>query len=100
MDLNCFKSCFFKKRLLRKSSNIPEPGNIRPSCGEDGVREIRPHTLADGFKPGSLRRQVQTANAGKQAQVGQCSVDFVGHLLILGVRKPALLQAGFRVSFI
>ena len=68
---NCFKSCFFKKRLLRKSSTIPEPGNIRPSCGEDGVRKIRPLTLADGFKPGSLRRQVQTANAGKQAHMGQ-----------------------------
>ena len=64
------------------------------------MRKIRPLALADGFKPGSLRRQVQTANAGKQAQVGQCSVDLVGHLLILGVRKPALLQAGFRVSFI
>ena len=70
-DGNGFKSCFFKKRLLRKSSNIPEPGNIRPSCGEDGVRKIRPLTLADGFKPGSLRRQVQTANAGKQAHMGQ-----------------------------
>ena len=74
---NCFKSCFFKKRLLRKSSNIPEPGNIRPSCGEDGVRKIRPLTLADGFKPGSLRRQVQTANAGKQAHMGQLSCYFV-----------------------
>ena len=70
-DGNGFKSCFFKKRLLRKSSDIPEPGNIRPSCGEDGVRKIRPLTLADGFKPGSLRRQVQTANAGKQADMGE-----------------------------
>ena len=64
-------ACFFKKRLLRESSDIPEPGNIRPSCGEDGVRKIRPLTLADGFKPSSLRRQVQTANAGKQAHMGQ-----------------------------
>lgn len=69
-DGDGFKSCFFKKRLLCESSDIPEPGNIRPSCGEDGVREIRPLTLADGFKPGSLCRQVQTANAGKQAHMG------------------------------
>ena len=33
------------------------------------MRKIRPLTLADGFKPGSLRRQVQTANAGKQAHM-------------------------------
>lgn len=69
-DGDGFKSCFFKKRLLCESSDIPEPGNIRPSCGEDGVREIRPLTLADGFKPGSLCRQVQTTNAGKQAHMG------------------------------
>lgn len=67
---------------------------------QDGVRKVRPFALTDGFEPSGLRRQVQAAYAGKQAQVGQCSVDFVGHLLILGVRKPALLQAGFRVSFI
>lgn len=30
------------------------------------MRKIRPLTLADGFKPGSLRRQVQTANAGNR----------------------------------
>lgn len=67
---------------------------------QDGIGEIRPFALADGLEPGGLRRQVQAADPGEQAQVGQCSVDFVGHLLILGVRKPALLQAGFRVSFI
>ena len=76
-DGNGFKSCFFKKRLLRKSSNIPEPGNIRPSCGEDGVRKIRPLALADSFKPGSLRRQVQPADAGKQAHMGQLVFYFV-----------------------
>ena len=34
------------------------------------MQVCRPLTLADGFKPGSLCRQVQTANAGKQAHMG------------------------------
>lgn len=76
-DSKCFKSCFFKKRLLRKCSDIPEPGNIRPACGKDGVRKIRPLALTDGFKPGSLRCQVQTADAGKQAHMGQLICYFV-----------------------
>ena len=41
------------------------------------MRKIRPLTLADGFNPRSLRRQVQTANARKQAHMGQLICYFV-----------------------
>ena len=98
MTVTVSSPVFSKKRLLRKSSDIPEPRNIRPSCLQDGVRKIRPLALADGFEPGRLCRQVQTANAGKQAHMGQCSVDFVGHLLILGIRKAPLYSDAFRVD--
>lgn len=84
-----FKSCFFKKRLLCQCSNIPEPGNLWPVLLKDGIGEICPFALTDGLKTRCLRRQVQAADAGKQAHMGQCSVDFIGHLLILGIRKPA-----------
>ena len=71
-DGDGFKSCFLKKRLLRKSSNIPEPGHIRPAFFQYGVWEIRPLALADCLETCRLRRQVQTTNAGKQARMGQC----------------------------
>ena len=69
-DCDCFKSCCLKKRLLCKSTNIPEPGHIRPSIFQYGVWEICPLALADGLESCRLRCQVQTANAGKQAHVG------------------------------
>ncbi len=53
------------------------------------MRKIRPLTLADGFEPGRLRRQVQTANAGKQAHMGKFCFNLFVHLLLLGIRKPA-----------
>ena len=71
-DGNCLKSCSFKKRLLCKSSNIPEFRYIRPAIFQYGIREIRPLALADGLETCRLRRQVQTANAGKQAHMSQC----------------------------
>ena len=70
-DGDCFKSCFFKERLLRQSGNIPEPGDFRPMRLQDGIGEIRPLALTDGLEPGGLRRQVQAAYARKQAQMGQ-----------------------------
>ena len=68
---NGFKSSSFKERLLCKSSNIPEPWHIRPAFFQYGVREIRPLALADGLETCRLRRQVQAADAGEQADVGQ-----------------------------
>lgn len=62
---------------------------------QNGIGEIRPFALADRFEPSGLRRQVQAADTGKQAYMGQCNVDFVGHLLVLGIRKPAsFFEAG------
>jgi len=69
-DGDCFKSCFLKKRLLRKGSDIPEPGNIRPAFFQHGVWEVCPLTLANGLEARSLCRKVQTSNAGKQARMG------------------------------
>ena len=66
---NGFKSSSFKERLLRKRSNVPEPGHIGPPGFQDGIGKVRPFALADGFKPGGLRRQVQAADAGEQADV-------------------------------
>ena len=66
-DRDGFKSCFFKKCLLCQSRYIPEFRNVRPVFVQNGVGIIRPFTLADGFKAGSLRRQVQTADTGEQA---------------------------------
>lgn len=68
---NGFKSSSFKERLLRKRSNVPEPGHIGPPGFQDRIGKVRPFALADGFEPGGLRRQVQTADTGEQADVGQ-----------------------------
>lgn len=70
-DGDCFKSCFLKKRLLRKCGDVPELRHIRPVPLQDGIGIVRPFTLADGLEPGRLRRQVKTANAGEQAYMGQ-----------------------------
>ena len=70
-DGDCFKSCFLKKRLLRECGDVPELRHIRPVPLQDGIGVVRPFTLADGLEPGRLRRQVQTANAGEQAHMGQ-----------------------------
>ena len=69
-DSDGFKSCFLKKRLLRKSRDIPEPGYIRPAFFQYGEWEVCPFTLANGLEAGGLRRKIQTANAGKQAHMG------------------------------
>ena len=68
---NGFKSSSFKERLLRESSNVPEPGHIGPPGFQDRIGKVRPFALADGFKPGGFRRQIQTADAGEQADMGQ-----------------------------
>ena len=70
-DGDGFKSCFLKKRLLRKSSYVTEFGYIRPSFFQNSKWEIRPFALADGFKSCGLRRQIQSADTGKQAHMGQ-----------------------------
>ena len=70
-DGDCFKSCFLKKRLLRDCGDVPELRHIRPMLLQDGIGVVRPLTLADGLEPGRLRRQIQTANAGEQAYMGQ-----------------------------
>ena len=70
-DGDGFKSCFLKKRLLRECSDVPELRHIRPVPLQDGIGVVRPFTLADGLEPGRLRRQVQTADAGEQAHMGQ-----------------------------
>ena len=70
-DGDCFKSCFLKKRLLRKCGDVPELRHVRPVPLQDGIGIVRPFTLADGLEPGRLRRQVQTADAGEQAYMGQ-----------------------------
>ena len=66
-----FKSCFLKKRLLRECGDVPELRHVRPVPLQDGIGVVRPFTLADGLEPGRLRRQVQTADAGEQAHMGQ-----------------------------
>ena len=76
-DGNCFKSCFFKKRLLRKSSNIPESRHIRPVLFQNGIGIVCPLALTDGAETRRLRRQVQTTDAGKQAYMGQLICYFV-----------------------
>ena len=70
-DGDCFKSCFLKKRLLRKCGDVPELRYIRPVPLQDRIGVVRPFTLANGLKSGCLRRQVQTADAGEQAYMGQ-----------------------------
>ena len=49
--------------------SVPEPGHIGPPGFQDRIGKIRPFALADSFKPGGLRRQVQPADAGEQADV-------------------------------
>ena len=70
-DGDCFKSCFLKKRLLRKCGDVPELRHIRPVPLQDRIGVVRPFTLADRFKARRLRRKVQTADAGEQAYMGQ-----------------------------
>ena len=76
-DGNGFKSCFFKKRLLRKSRDIPESRHLRPVLFQNGIGIVRPLALADGAEARRLRRQIQPANAGKQAHMGQLICYFV-----------------------
>ena len=68
---NCCLSCLFKKRLLCECRNIPEPGHVRPMLFQDGKRIVRPFALTGRFKARRLRRQVKTADAGKQAYMGE-----------------------------
>lgn len=70
-DGDCFKSCFLKKRLLRKCGDVPELRYIRPVPLQDRIGVVRPFTLANGLESGCLRRKVQTTDAGEQAYMGQ-----------------------------
>lgn len=70
-DGDGFKSCLFKKRLLRECGDVPEFRHIRPVFFQNGIGIVRPFTLADGLESGCLCRQVQTADAGEQAYMGQ-----------------------------
>ena len=72
-DGNGFKSCFFKKRLLRKSCDIPEFRHLRPVLFQNGIGVVRPLALTDGAEARRLRRQIKPADAGKQAHMGQLS---------------------------
>ena len=74
---NGFKSCFFKKRLLRKSSDIPEFRYLWPVLFQNGIGVVRPLALTDGAEARRLRRQVKPADAGKQAHMGQLICYFV-----------------------
>ena len=77
-DGNGFKSCFFKKRLLRKSSDIPEFRHLRPVLFQNGIGVVRPLALTDGAEAvHRLRRQIKPADAGKQAHMGQSICYFV-----------------------
>ena len=69
-DGDGFKSCFLKKRLLRECGDVPEFRHIRPVLFQDGVGVVRPLALADRFKARRLRRQVQSADTGKEADMG------------------------------
>ena len=70
-DGDCFKSCFLKKRLLRECGDVPELRHIRPMLLQDGIGIVRPLALTDRFKARRLRRQVQSADAGKEADMGE-----------------------------
>ena len=72
-DGNGFKSCFFKKRLLCKSRDIPESRHIRPVL----FQNVCPLALTDGAEARCLRRQIKPANAGEQAHMGQLVFYFV-----------------------
>ena len=74
---NGFKSCFFKKRLLCKSRDIPESRHIRPVLFQNGIGVVRPLALTDGAEARRLRRQIKPANAGEQAHMGQLVFYFV-----------------------
>ena len=76
-DGNGFKSCFFKKRLLRKSRDIPEFRHLRPVLFQNGIGVVCPLALADGAETRRLRRQIKPADAGKQAYMGQLICYFV-----------------------
>ena len=76
-DGNGFKSCFLKKRLLRKRGDVPELWHVRPMLLQDGIGVVRPFALADRFKACRLRRKVKTADAGEQAYMGQIFIDYV-----------------------
>ena len=70
-DGDGFKSCFLKKRLLRECGDVPELRHIRPMLLQDGKWIVRPLALTDRFKACRLCRQVQPADAGKQADMGE-----------------------------
>ena len=76
-DGNGFKPCFFKKRLLRKSCDIPEFWHLRPVLFQNGIGVVCPLALADGAETRRLRRQIKPADAGKQAYMGQLICYFV-----------------------
>ena len=95
-DGNGFKSCFMVKRLLCKCSDIAEARHFRPMLFKHGIGIIRPFTLADSAEARRLRSKVNTPYAGKQAHMGKFWLDFVIHLLILGIRKAPLFQRRFQ----
>ena len=76
-DGNGFKSCFFKKRLLCKSRNVPESRHLRPVLFQNGIGIVCPLALIDGAETRRLRRQIKPADAGKQAYMGQLICYFV-----------------------
>ena len=76
-DGNGFKSCFFKKRLLCKSCDIPESRHLRPVLFQNGIGIVRPLALTDGAEARRLCRKVKPADAGKQAHMGQLIFYFV-----------------------
>ena len=70
-DGDGFKSCFLKKRLLRECGDVPELRHIRPMLLQDGIGIVRPLALTDRFKARRLRRKVQPADAGKEADMSE-----------------------------
>ena len=70
-DGDGFKPCFLKKRLLRECGDVAELRHIRPMFLQDGIGIVRPLALTDRFKARRLRRKVQPADAGKQADMGE-----------------------------
>ena len=76
-DGNGFKSCFFKKRLLCISRDIPESRHIRPVLFQNGIGIVCPLALTDGAETRRLRRQIKPTDAGKQAYMGQLICYFV-----------------------
>ena len=69
-DRNGFKPGLFKERLLCECGDVSKFGNIRPMLFQHSIRILRPFTLADGLETSGFRRQIQPADAGKQADVG------------------------------